>query len=131
MPSLALFTTAIYTILLSLIYLALTIIVIRNRWKHKVPFLDGGIDPMTRAIRAHGNFIEYVPLCLMLMAFSELNGAPFWALLGFGAILTLSRLMHAYGVINASLKMRINAMTATLFCLLSGSVLLFITLLPL
>ncbi|EWC43674.1 hypothetical protein DRE_01561 [Drechslerella stenobrocha 248] len=34
-----------------------------------------GLDPLTIAIRSHGNFNEYVPLALTLTAIAELNGA--------------------------------------------------------
>ena len=57
-----------------------------------------GDDPgLLRRIRAQGNFIEYVPLALILCAIAELRGASstwLWALAG---LLVLGRAAHATG----------------------------------
>ncbi len=53
---------------------------------------------MRAAIRAHGNFAEYVPLTLLLMALCELAGVdPFWLHLG-GVLLLVGRILHAIGI---------------------------------
>ncbi|MCE2927686.1 MAG: MAPEG family protein [Rickettsiales bacterium] len=53
---------------------------------------------MMRRIRAHANFVEYVPLVLVLMALNELNGASRELLAVFGAALVLGRIFHAYSL---------------------------------
>ena len=41
---------------------------ISNRVRARVNLLDGGDEALTRAMRVHGNFAEYVPFALLLMA---------------------------------------------------------------
>ncbi|KAK4982847.1 hypothetical protein LTR50_007556 [Elasticomyces elasticus] len=47
-------------------------------------------DPLHTAIRAHGNFLENVPLAMILAVIAELNGASrrhlHWTLAGFFAV---------------------------------------------
>ena len=52
---------------------------------------------MLVAIRAQGNFVEYVPIGLILMAAVEAQGAPALAVHAVGAMLIGGRLMHAIG----------------------------------
>lgn len=58
---------------------------------------DDGV--LQRTIRAHGNFIEYVPLGLLLLLALELEKAPAVFLWVLGAMLILARISHAWGVI--------------------------------
>jgi uncharacterized protein len=128
MPSLLLNVTPIYTALLALMLIPLTVRIVKLRYKHRVSLLDGGQDELTSAIRAHGNFVEYVPLCLLLLAFSELNNAPVWGLHILGATLLIGRLLHAYGIHKKALKPRRIGMLCTFGCLIGGSFLLISTL---
>ena len=68
--------TALYAGLLALLFLALSINVIRYRRGEQVSLGDGGKRKLARGIRAHGNFAEYVPLVLVLMSIAELSQAP-------------------------------------------------------
>lgn len=67
--------TLILSSLMGLMCVWLAFQVIKNRRKHKISLGDGGIEELARAIRAHGNFIEYVPISLILLGASELNHA--------------------------------------------------------
>lgn len=59
-----------------------------------------GADPLTVAIRAHGNFIEGVPFALVIAAVAELNGANKLLLGGSLGLLFVSRVLHAeYGLL--------------------------------
>ena len=58
---------------------------------------DDGV--LQRKVRAFGNFVEYVPLALLLILMLELNGASIWLLWFLGIVLTLARIAHAWGVI--------------------------------
>ena len=51
-------------------------------------------DTLYRAIRGHGNLIEYAPLFLILMLIAELNGLASAYLHSSGTIFTIGRLMH-------------------------------------
>lgn len=83
---------------LGLIYIALTARVIRGRFSFRVSLGDGGKSEMQRRIRAHGNFGEYVPLALLLMALIEMSGPHTRVLAWIGAALVVGRVMHAIGI---------------------------------
>ena len=53
-----------------------------------------GKDPLEVAIRAHGNFVENVPLALLLGAVAELNGAGRRSLNYVLATLFVARVLH-------------------------------------
>lgn len=54
---------------------------------------------LQRKVRAFGNFMEYVPLALLLIILLELARSPAWLLWFLGSILTVARIAHAWGVI--------------------------------
>lgn len=90
--------TAVFAGVLTWMFIRLSMQVIGLRRKNKVSLGDGGIEDLDRAIRAHGNFAEYVPLGLVLMACLELNGAPLWWVAILGAMLVAGRYFHAKGI---------------------------------
>ncbi len=90
--------TALYASLLVLVFLALSFNIIRLRLKLKVGVGDGGQRILTKAIRAHGNFSEYIPLALILLASYELSGANTVWLHVLGATLLIGRVLHAVGL---------------------------------
>ncbi|MDF0606031.1 MAPEG family protein [Neisseriaceae bacterium TC5R-5] len=90
--------TAVFAAVFTIMFIKLAFNVIQLRRQHKVVLGDGGIDELTKAMRAHGNFAEYVPIGLVLMACLEGNAAPFWLLISLGVILWLGRLLHARGM---------------------------------
>lgn len=128
MTSPLLTVTPIYTALLALSLIPLAIKVIKLRWKLRVSLMDGGHDELKRAIRAHGNFTEYVPITLLLLAFSEINQAPMITLHILGSILILARFLHAYGLHTSHILCRKSAMYLTFTSLFTGSSLLIATL---
>ncbi len=90
--------TAVYAGILGLIYVALALLVSMGRLKTGVELDHGNHPQLTRRIRAHGNFAEYVPFALLLMAFCEGLGAPVWAVQAWGGALLTGRLLHAWGL---------------------------------
>jgi uncharacterized membrane protein YecN with MAPEG domain len=90
--------TSIIASLLAAIFLKLSFAVIKLRRSNKISLGTGGNDELEKAIRAQGNFAEYVPLALILLACLEVNGAPWWLLTVPGAVLIAGRLAHARGV---------------------------------
>jgi len=90
--------TALWAGLLGLLMLALAIQVVRTRVTEKVGFGDGGNPLMLQRIRVHGNFVEYVPMVLLLMLVLELDGTPPGVLHALGASLFVARLLHAFGL---------------------------------
>ena len=72
--------------------------VIGLRRKNKVGLGSGGHEDLERAIRTQGNFAEYVPFGIILVACLELNSAP-WCLVAIpGIALIIGRLIHAKGM---------------------------------
>jgi uncharacterized membrane protein YecN with MAPEG domain len=98
--------TAFYLAILALIYAALSLRVIRLRQSNKAAFSDGGNTSLHRAIRAHGNFMEYVPIISLMVAMIEMSGASALRIhLLMGALL-LSRLLHPLGMSAAPTTLR-------------------------
>lgn len=90
--------TSIIAAILTIIFVKLSFAVIGLRRKNKVGLGSGGYDDLERAIRAQGNFAEYVPIALILIACLELNGATWWLVILPGITLTIGRLIHAKGI---------------------------------
>ncbi len=90
--------TSIIAAVLAIIFIRLSFAVIGLRRKNKVGLGNGGHDDLERAIRAQGNFAEYVPFGLILIACLELNGAPWWLIAIPGITLIAGRLIHAKGI---------------------------------
>ena len=91
--------TGLYAALLGLIFIALSIQVIKARRKHMVSLGDGNIDDLQRATRAHANFSEYVPLCIILLLIAELTSQADVFLHICGIVLVFGRIAHAYGLV--------------------------------
>ena len=89
---------SLYAGINGLIALALAVRVVRQRSKTGTSLGSGGHAALEQAISVHGNFIEYVPLVLILLALLELDGTPALRLHVLGAALTLGRILHAWGL---------------------------------
>ncbi len=94
--------TALYASLAGLFLLVLSFRVVRWRRKLSVGLGDGGQESLLRAQRAQANFIEYVPIALILLAAAESQGLSGWMLQATGAVLVLARLLHAWGLNQSS-----------------------------
>lgn len=90
--------TALYTGLLSVLFVVLSVWVVSQRIKNRVPIGAGNVPALERAIRVHANFVEYVPLALLLLMLCEINqGAPSM-LHSYGIALIIARLSHVLGL---------------------------------
>lgn len=108
--------TALYAGIFALIYIGLSARVALTRRRVRVSVFDGGNAELGRAIRQHGNFGEYVPFALILMALIELNGGAVWLVHGLGASLLVARLVYLNalkGITGATFTCRIIGMTLT------------------
>lgn len=93
-----LLVTSIIAAVLTAIFIKLSFAVIALRRKNKVGLGSGGHEDLERAIRAQGNFAEYMPFGILLIACLELNAAPWWLVLLPGITLIIGRLLHAIGI---------------------------------
>jgi len=90
--------TVLYAGLLGLLHLALTMRVIRGRQTLSVSLGHGGDAELERRIRGHANFVEYVPLVLVLMLALEGTGAASGLIHGIGIILVIARALHGFAL---------------------------------
>jgi uncharacterized membrane protein YecN with MAPEG domain len=123
MPTLP--VTAAVASILALLFLRLSWGVITLRRRHRVSLGSAQHDDLERAIRAHGNFAEYVPLCVLLLACLELNGAPWWLVALPGTALIAGRVFHAKGIHEPppNFSNRVRGMKLTLTTVLALAVL--------
>ena len=90
--------TSAYLGMLALLYLVLGLQVSRLRRGHRVLFGDGDNIKLRSAIRAHANFVEYVPIIVLMVALLEMSGTPATSVhLLMGALL-VARLLHPLGM---------------------------------
>lgn len=107
--------TPVYAAIAALLFVFLGYRVTRLRWAERIALGDGGNRVLLRAIRVHGNFAEYVPLALLLMAFAELQGVPAWGMHLIGLTLLGGRVCHAVGLGREPqvLRLRVTGMMLT------------------
>ena len=90
--------TGLYAALLTVVGLTLMVRVARMRARTGVSILHGDDMDLALAVRQHGNFIETVPLALILMGLVEANGANSILLHANGIVLLLARIAHPIGL---------------------------------
>lgn len=90
-----------YAAALALLFIYLSIRVVKQRRLHRVAIGDGHKPPLKRAIAVHNNFAQYVPFSLIMLLMMELNHAPDYLLHALCALLLTARCLHAYGVSQA------------------------------
>jgi uncharacterized protein len=113
--------TPVYAGLLGLLLVALSAMVIMNRRRTRVSLGTGGDQALERAVRAQGNFVEYVPITLLLMLMAEWQGTAAWLLHVMGVALLAGRSAHAYGIHGAVLVARQAGMLLTFTVLVIAS----------
>jgi len=123
--------TGLYLSLLGLLYIVLTVRVIKLRRHFKVGIGDGGHEPLEQAIRVHGNFAEYTPIVILLLACAELNGSLPMLLYVVGAGFFVARVMHSIGITQSTgtTKFRLWGMLIsfiTIFVLAAENIRLFL-----
>ena len=94
--------TALWAGLLGILMLGLAGRVVNLRNSENILFGDGGNVVLLQRQRVHGNFIEYVPLGLVLLLILELNGASPLLLNALGGSLFVARVLHAFGFSRAT-----------------------------
>lgn len=90
--------TGIYAALCVLLLLILSARISLRRNTEKIGIGTGKDEVMARRIRVQGNFVEYVPMALLLLLVLEANQTAPWLLHTFGIALVLARIAHAIGL---------------------------------
>jgi uncharacterized membrane protein YecN with MAPEG domain len=90
--------TGFYLALLALLYVVLGLQVSRLRRGNRVVFGDGDNIKLRSAIRAHGNFAEYVPIIVLLVGLLEMSGTSAVRIHVLMGGLLVARLLHPLGM---------------------------------
>ena len=111
--------------LLGLLGVVLTLQVGRLRGQKRINLGDGGDPEMIAAIRAHGNFMEFTPILLLLIYLgSDLHGFRVTAVLA--VVLVVVRVLHAGGMLGLIPKGRLlGAVGTTILLLVISAQLIF------
>lgn len=121
--------TPIYAALLAFVFIFLSIRTIKLRKKFKIAIGHNENTELLRAIRAHANFSEYVPMTLLLIYLLEVSASASLLIhvLCFG--LLVGRVIHAYSVsqINENIQLRALGMTTTFAVLGVAAISLLLT----
>ena len=88
------FVVPFYAAIFALLYVGLTIRVIALRNATRVSLGSGGDPTLERAIRIHANFIEYVPLALILLIAMEMQHSSRYLLHILCLLLLVARICH-------------------------------------
>lgn len=78
--------------------LVLSLLVVRQRRRHKVALGDGDIPELAQAIRAFGNATEYIPAALIGIVVMAVVEAPPLAVHLTGFLLFAGRVLHGFGL---------------------------------
>jgi len=105
--------TSLFAGIFALYFVHLAFAVIRLRRSNRVALGAGGISELEGAIRAHGNFAEYVPLGLILLGLFESHGAHPLLVVLLGTTFAVGRVLHAQALSNANLALRVRGMMLT------------------
>ncbi|MEM7218769.1 MAG: MAPEG family protein [Pseudomonadota bacterium] len=115
--------TATYAAALALGFVALSLRTIALRRRSGVALGGGDSPALERAMRAHGNFAEYVPLALILIVLLELRDGAGMTIHLLCGVLIAGRVSHALAVsrIDEPVRLRVLGMVLTLGVLISAS----------
>ena len=120
--------TLVLAAIFGLLHVIFTLRVGGYRFRNKISLGDGGDHELRNRVRAHGNFIENVPIALLLILLNDLDGAEDNTLILMGSILLIARLTHYLTIATRKLPivMRPLSMIGTLGTILAASVMLLI-----
>lgn len=123
--------TPLYAALFGLMLVLLSARVIRLRWHYRVAIGSRGEKALERAIRVQANFVEYVPLTLLLLFLLELQAGASLMIHLLCAMLLVGRVLHALGVsrVEEVLLVRQIGMGLTFGVLVAASILLLLNVL--
>ncbi len=116
-----------FAALLAILYVYLSIAVVKLRKAKAISLGDGNDPHLIAAIRAHANFIEYVPLSILLLFLAEYQGLASHYCYLLGLTLLCGRLCHCFALKENSLRLRVVGMVLTFSTILAASFVLLIT----
>jgi uncharacterized protein len=116
-------TTSIYAAILGLVFVVLSVRTLLLRRQLQVSIGDGDQPILARAVRAHANFAEYVPLSLLLIYFLEVQTRTNLWIHILCSALVIGRITHAIGVsqVKENFRYRVVGMVITFTVIISAS----------
>jgi uncharacterized membrane protein YecN with MAPEG domain len=119
---------SLYAALLAIVFVVLSVRTLRMRRRLRIAIGDAGNETMLRAMRAHSNFAEYVPLSLLLIYFVEQSGANPRFVHALGLCVLVGRVLHAVGVSRTDERYayRVVGMALTLTPMIAASIRLLV-----
>jgi hypothetical protein len=114
--------TPLYASVLTLLFVWLSINVIKQRQRFKITLGDGNNPSLRSAISAQANAAQYIPIALLLLLLLELNQVHVLLLHLFGLSLLVGRIIHARGILTAHIPTRVLGMQLTFFTLIGCAV---------
>lgn len=90
--------TALYASILACMFLVLSYNVIFMRYRHKIAVGDGGNKEMQKLLQARANFVDYVPLALVMLLVLETQTTRPDMIHALGITIVLSRLLQGWGL---------------------------------
>ena len=116
--------STVLTSLLALLFVRLSLQVVRLRRKNRVSLGDGGHEDLRRAIRGQGNCAEYGPIGVLLVLVAELQSAHIIATIVLGvlaAAFLLGRVLHGYAFAftTGNMTLRVRGMQLTILTILA------------
>jgi uncharacterized membrane protein YecN with MAPEG domain len=95
-------TTAFLAAFFAVLLVALSLLTSLRRSQLRVSYGDGNDEALRRRMRAHGNFVEYAPMAVVVAGLVEISGASHLNAFAIALALGLARLMHAAGMLFTS-----------------------------
>ena len=119
--------TAFYSSLLAILFFVLSVRVIALRGNPAFAFMaqgKGDEELLQRAIRAHGNFAEYVPFMLIILYLLEESGTSPAKLHVLGGVFLSGRMMYGVcmGFMRSNMPLRVGGTVLTLLPFVSSAV---------
>lgn len=90
--------TSFIALPLALLMIGMAYRIVKLRRSKKIGVGVGSSKTLAKAIGAHGNAVENIPLTLILFGMAELQGANTLLLAVFGVLFVIGRYLNAWGV---------------------------------
>lgn len=118
----------LYAAVMALLFVLLSVNVIRGRRSQRIPLGVAGSTELERRVRVQANFAEYAPFALLLLAMADIRGAPAALLHLLCLGLLIGRVAHAWGVSQTveDYRFRVAGMGATLTVIIGAAILLML-----
>jgi len=116
----------IFTTILLIFFLCLSVYAAMTRRKSKIPLGEEKNESLIRAVRAHGNFLEYTPLFIISFVMLEYLLANMKYLILVATFFLLGRLFHAYSMFAKKGLFRMLGMMLTFIPYISNTIYLII-----